>query len=144
MADPIAIIAQDFPKYVIPLIQTAKESISVIVFDWRWYPTISGSSVSLFNAAILAAAARGVDVRCLVNNDGVLKRLTDGGVKAKRLHSKKLLHTKLLIVDGIQIVLGSHNYTQNAFSNNHEASVLVEMSSAENSFVSYFSALYGV
>lgn len=144
MSDPVAIIAQDFPKYVIPLIEQAKESIRVIVFDWRWYPTIKGSTVSQFNSAILDAGRRGLNVRCLVNNDDVMRRLTSNGVLAKRLHSKKLLHTKMLLVDDIMLVLGSHNYTQNAFSFNEEASILVEMPSRENDFVKYFEALYGV
>lgn len=142
--EPQAIIAQRFPQIVIPMIEAARASIRVIVFDWRWYPSSEGSAVSKFNAAIAAAAKRGVDVRCLVNNDGVAARLASAGCKARRLHSKRMLHTKMLLIDDVKLVIGSHNYTQHGFALNEEASVAVEMSTGDNDFVKYFEALWGV
>lgn len=142
--EPVAIIAQRYPQIVTPVIEQARHSIRVIVFDWRFYPTVEGSSVSKFNAAILAAAKRGVEVRALVNNDGVIARLASAGCKARRLHSKRMLHTKLLIVDDRLVVIGSHNYTQHGFALNEEASVMVEMPEPQNDFVRYFEALWGV
>jgi len=142
--EPVAIIANEFPKVVIPLIESAVHSINIIVFDWRWYPTINGSLVTKFNQAICQAAKDGVEVRCLVNNEGVKSRLLAAGCEAKLLHSKKLLHTKILIVDDVKVVIGSHNYTQSAFGANEEASVLVTMPNSDNSFKKYFNALWGV
>ena len=138
-----AIIAQRFPKIVIPVIEAARHRIVIIVYDWRWYPTVGGSTVSQFNAAIVKAAKRGVAVRALVNNDGVVDRLRSHGIDAKRLISKRMLHTKMLLIDDIFLVIGSHNYTQHGFSLNEEASVLVEMPSADNDFVRYFEGLWG-
>ena len=142
--EPVAIIAQQYPKVVIPLLEQAEESIRVVVFDWRWYPTISGSPVSQFNASIVSAKKRGVDVKVLVNNDDVINRLAIHGIPARRLHSKKMLHTKMIIIDGCKVVIGSHNFTQHAFSLNEEASVFVTMPQDDNSFVKYFDALYGL
>lgn len=144
MMAPQAIIAQRFPKIVIPLIEAARYSIKVIIFDWRFYPSVQGSSVSKFNAAIFSAASRGVDVRALVNNDAIAERLKNSGCKARRLHSKRMLHTKMLLIDDKLVVIGSHNYTQHGFALNEEASVLVEMPSTDNDFVKYFAALWGV
>lgn len=141
---PQAIIAQRYPQVVIPLINSALHSIRVIVFDWRFYPTVQGSSVSKFNAAIFSAALRGVSVRALVNNDAIAERLKSAGCEARRLHSKRMLHTKMLLVDDTKLVIGSHNYTQHGFSLNEEASVLVEMPDVDNDFVKYFEALWGV
>src|SRR5574337_75524 len=104
MMQPVSIIAQQFPQVVIPLVESAEESIDIIVFDWRRYPTITGSSVSKFNNAICAAAKRGVAVRCLVNNDGIKNWLEAEGCEARRLHSQKLLHTKMLLVDNVKLV----------------------------------------
>src|SRR5579872_5006616 len=132
MSDPISIIANQFPKVVIPLVESALESINIIVYDWRWYPTVNGSDVSKFNQAICEASKRGVKVQCLVNNQGVADRLRLAGCEAKLLHSKKLLHTKILIVDNVKVVIGSHNYTASAFGANEEASVLVTMPEENN------------
>lgn len=141
---PVAIIAQDFPRVVIPILEEAKESIRIIVFDWRWYPSVHGSSVSKFNQAICNAKKRGVSVKCLVNSQGVKERLLAEGIEAKIIHSRKLLHTKMMIVDDRKVVIGSHNYTQSAFTANEEASVLVEMESPDSNFVKYFTALWGL
>lgn len=144
METPQAIIAADFPKKVIPLIAAAKQSLRIIVYDWRWYPSVNGSSCAGFNAAIVSAAKRGVAVRALVNNDGVIAILKAKGIKGQRVHSERTLHTKLMIIDDTKIIIGSHNYSENAFSLNHEASILVELPAAENDFVSYFENLWGV
>ncbi len=53
------IIGKEFPQKVIPLIEQAKTSIDIVVFDWRWYPQDPGASVQLFNQAIVRAVRRG-------------------------------------------------------------------------------------
>lgn len=140
--EPLPIISKDFPKVVIPLIDSAIDTIDVIVFDWRFYPNDIASPVSLFNQAIARACSRGVKVRCLVQNDGVVDKLKTLGCKAKKLNSKKILHTKLLIVDKCRIIIGSHNYTQHAFTSNEEASIFVVMKDRDNGLVQYFDNLF--
>ncbi|MES2382886.1 MAG: phospholipase D-like domain-containing protein [Bacteroidota bacterium] len=142
--EPLPIISNQFPKVVIPLIDSALHSIDIIVFDWRFYKHDPANAVSLFNSAIARACARGVNVRCLVQNDGVVDSLKTLGCYARRLHSKNILHTKLLIVDNKRIIIGSHNYTQRAFSSNHEASIFVTMADLNNGFVQYFNNLFGL
>lgn len=140
--EPLPIISKDFPKIVIPLIDMAKHSLDIIVFDWRFYKNDPSNPVSLFNAAISRAAKRGVDVRCLIQSDSVVDSLRTIGCNARKLNSKKILHTKLIIIDKKRIILGSHNYTQHAFSSNHEASLCVDLSDEENAFVQYFNNLF--
>ena len=138
------IVGKEFPSRVGTLIESAKDSIDIIAYDWRWYPNDVGSPVSLFASAIFRAVKRGVRVRVLINNDMVCARLQAQGVDAKRSRSKKLLHTKMLIFDNSTVVTGSHNLTQNAFALNEEASVCFSLPAQANSFVGYFQALWGV
>lgn len=142
--EPLPIISKDFPKVVIPLIEKALFSIDIIVFDWRFYKNDVGSPVSLFNQAIARACQRGVIVKCLVQNDGVVENLRALGCKAKKLESKKILHTKLLIIDKKNVIIGSHNYTQHAFCSNEEASIYVKLESENNALVEYFNNLYSI
>lgn len=142
--EPLPIISKEFPQVAIRLIESAKESIDIVVFDWRFYKNDPANPVSLFNQAIARAARRGVYVRCLVQNDGVVDNLKILGCDARRITSKKILHTKLLVVDKLNIIIGSHNYTQHAFSSNHEASVLISMSARDNALVQYFNNLFGL
>lgn len=142
--EPLAIISKDFPKVVIPLIDSAKHNIDIIVYDWRFYKNDPASPVSLFNQAIARACRRGVRVRCLVQNDGVVDRLKELGCDARRLNTKKILHTKLIILDRLGIIIGSHNYTQHAFSSNHEASIFIKMADEKNGLTEYFNNLFGI
>lgn len=140
--EPLPIISKDFPSVVIPLIDSAKHAIDIIVFDWRFYKNDVASPVSLFNQAIARACRRGVIVKCLVQNDGVVDRLKELGCYARKLNSKRILHTKLLIIDKNRIIIGSHNYTKHAFESNEEASIFVKLENENNAFVEYFNNLF--
>lgn len=142
--DPLTIISKDFPKMVIPLIDSAKKSIDIVVFDWRFYKNDPANPVSQFNIAISRAVTRGLNVRCLVQNDGVVSCLKNIGCYAKKIESNRILHTKLIILDKKRVIIGSHNYTQHAFTSNHEASVCVNFENENNGLVEYFNNLFGL
>jgi len=136
------IIGKQFPEKVIPLINAAKNSIDIIVFDWRWYPQDPGAQVQLFNQAIVRAVRRGVKVRVIANNDQILNILNEQGCQAKRLISTKLVHAKMMILDNEKVVIGSHNYTQSAFQMNYEISVILEKPENISDYFSFFNNLY--
>lgn len=137
-----AVIGAAFCGAVIPLIEAANFSIRIIIFDWRWYPSELGSPVMQFNQAILKAARNGVHVKAMVNNDEVLATLKRNGVDASRIHSKKLLHTKMMVIDDDILIIGSHNYTQSAFSMNMEVSAICKLTAPINEFTNYFDNLW--
>lgn len=142
--EPLPIISKDFPSVVIPLIDSAKYAIDIVVFDWRFYKNDPANVVSQFNTAIARAVRRGVSVRCLVQSANVVNDLKQIGCWAKKLESVRILHTKLLIIDKKRIIIGSHNYTQRAFTSNHEASICVDLKDENNSLVQYFNNLFGL
>jgi phosphatidylserine/phosphatidylglycerophosphate/cardiolipin synthase-like enzyme len=136
------IIGSKFAEKVVPLIEAAKDTIKIIVFDWRFYPEAQRGPVQDFNFAICAAAKRGVKIKALVNNDSLLQTLKQNGVEAKRIYSVKLVHTKMMLVDDEIAIIGSHNYTQSAFSANLEVSVILELDKNDNSLSNYFKNLW--
>ena len=136
------IIGKEFPKKVIPLIDNARKSIDIIVFDWRWYPQDPGASVQLFNQAIVRATRRGVKVRAIANNDEIVKVLNANGCEAKKLLTKKLVHSKLMIIDDEIVITGSHNYTESAFQMNLELSVILDNLEKITDFSNFFQNLF--
>jgi len=140
--EPVPIFAQDYVDKVVPFINNTQEEIRIIIFDWRIPVTGEMSRVSLFNDAIFAAVARGVTVRAIVSSEKVKAVLSKMGVHAKVWPTDRRLHTKLLILDRFHIVLGSHNYTESAFSSNHELSVFFIVSEFENAFIKYFENMW--
>jgi phosphatidylserine/phosphatidylglycerophosphate/cardiolipin synthase-like enzyme len=137
------IIGKEFPKKVIPLIESSKKSIKIIVFDWRWYFNDPANPVQLFNQSLIRARRRGVNILVLTNNDAIAKILQSEDIAAKQIVSKKTLHVKMMLIDDDIVVLGSHNYTQHAFTKNFEASVLFQDAEAFQNLNTFFQNLYG-
>jgi len=136
------LISREYPKRVIPLIKNAKKSIDIIVFDWGWYPDEIGEPIQIFNNAIFNANKHGVKVRAIVQKRLISAILRNLGIKAKTLHSNKLLHIKLMIIDGEIAILGSHNYTKNAFNVNHEVSIMIKDEKSILELEEYFNNLF--
>lgn len=136
------LISRDYPKKVIPLITGAKKSIDVIVFDWGWYPDEIGEPIQIFNNSIYNANKHGVKVRALVQKRLIKTILEKCGIEVKLLQSNKLLHIKLMIIDDEIAILGSHNYTKNAFNLNYEVSVIIYDFKSILELKNYFNNLY--
>lgn len=107
------------------LINSAEESI------WIENYLITSEEVS---AALAEASARGVDVRVILEkrvfggaNMEAYDMLSASGVEVRWApYSFKLVHSKLMIIDGRAAVVGSHNLSDSALSSNREISVLLE------------------
>lgn len=138
------ISGREYPQKVIPLIEQAVKSIKIIVFDWRWYPQMPGATVQIFNQAIIRAARRGVKITAITNNDQINNVLKDNKIRAKRIKTKKLMHCKLMIIDELTVITGSHNYTQSGFDHNIELSVIIKHSTPDEKVNNYFDRLYNV
>jgi len=120
------IVGKDFPAIAIEQIRKAQNSIKIIVYDWRWYPTQTGSPTQQFNNEIVMANKKGIEVKAITNIKDVVNTLKGAGIRAKQLETSRLVHVKLMIIDDKHIIIGSHNYTQNAFNLNYELSVLIK------------------
>ena len=131
-----------FPREVIPLINSAKSSLNLVVFDWRWYANDPGASCQLFNQSIIRAVRRGVQVRIIASSLDIVNIFNKLGAKAKKIQTKRLLHCKLLTIDDKIVVTGSHNYTKSAFQYNLELSVIISNHPEIASFVQFFNNLW--
>ena len=136
------IIGKEFPTKVIPLIEAAKHSIKIIVFDWRWYPNDPANPVQLFSQAIIRAQRRGVRIQIIANDDSILAILKQQGCETKRPITKTLIHAKIILIDGEILVIGSHNFTQNAFTMNQEISVIISEVESLERIIKYFDVFY--
>ena len=137
-----AIIGKQFPKILIPKINDAKTSIKIVVFDWRWYSNDPANPVQLFNQSIVRAVGRGVVVSAIVNSDSIVGILTAVRVNAKKINTKGLVHAKMIIIDDKIVVVGSHNYSTMAFTQNHEISSLFEDAEIAKEYLLFFNDLW--
>lgn len=138
----IPIIGKEFASKVIPLIKQSERSIDIIVYEWRWYPDQIGSEIQKFNNAIIVAKRRGKRIRVITNSRNVMDILSGNKVEVKKLCTHRSIHTKLMIIDDEIAILGSHNYTMNAFTINYEVSIATQDKEVVKRLKSYFKNLW--
>jgi len=136
------IFGNQFSQKVIPLLNDCKNSLKIMVFDWRFYKKDPFCSVQLFNQAIIRCYNRGVNVEVISNTTNTIKTLKEIGIKAKKASRKKLLHSKIIIIDEKSLVIGSHNYTKNAFCSNIELSTYINNCKNIDSIINFFNNIY--
>ena len=142
MPQTTLIIGKEFAEKVIPLIEQTKNSLNIIVYDWKWYPNQVGSAIQRFNNAIITTAKKGKRVRVIINRPYINQILSQLNIKTKKLYTEKTLHTKLMLIDNKIAILGSHNYTMNAFTINYEVSVIIRDEATVNRLNKYFQNLW--
>lgn len=139
-----AIIGKQFPQKVIPLIDLAVSSIKIVVFDWRWYRNDPANPVQLFSQAIIRAVRRGVKVSVIGNNLEVFKILGEQGVVCRKPKVQNLVHAKMIIFDDKDLVIGSHNFSQNAFTMNFEVSTYIPDCPDVVEYLRFFESLWQI
>jgi len=146
-------IATDYPKVIVPLLNSASHKIDVIMYEWKWYTHESAGGVEKFNLAFQAAARRGVKVRVLLNIESMGHAITKintrteqylrmAGCEVKFGQIGIATHAKLIMIDDRILVLGSHNISKGSFSRNQEASIVVEGGEAIRAYLDYFKLLW--
>ena len=119
------LICSNYYNFLLEAVEAARQTIVVLMFDWRRYPNDPSCGVQKINQALFAARRRGVKVRMLINSSAAAKYFVDLGLEVKEYRGRGLLHSKLVVIDNNLTILGSHNLTMNALSNNQETSVAI-------------------
>lgn len=143
------LIDREYFQGVRSLLREAKESIQVMMFEASYYKNHSDTPSNRLIEELLAAQKRGVQVEVVLDvqqdNERTTKRnmetgsiLNQGGVSVTLDENKTTTHTKLLIIDGAIVVLGSTNWTYSALTKNHEVSVIIYSQEAARQLQDYF------
>jgi len=113
----------DAEDRIIELIQAANHSIDVEMYSF--------TNLDLANA-LIDAKKRGVYVRVILDplqsetddSKGII--LDSNGVEVRKAPSNfKITHSKIMVVDGVVVLIGSHNWSLNAMFYNREMSVII-------------------
>ena len=136
------ITGSNYSKYVRNLFEQAQHSISVAVFDWRWYKYDPASPMQLLNQSLLHASRRGCNVRAFTSSRDIANLLISLGIKAKSHQHRSLFHPKLVIIDAKHVVIGSHNWSNSAMEKNVEASVHIQDEQLATQSLLYFEQIW--
>jgi phosphatidylserine/phosphatidylglycerophosphate/cardiolipin synthase-like enzyme len=131
------------------LIQEAKHSIQVMMFEMGYYDQHPNTPSNLLIKDLVDAKKRGVKVEVILEvregEDRTTKRnrhtgkvLSESGVEVIYDPLFKTTHAKFMVVDGRLTLLGSTNWTYYALTSNNEASVLVRSKEVAQATMGYF------
>jgi phosphatidylserine/phosphatidylglycerophosphate/cardiolipin synthase-like enzyme len=141
---PIYIFGNQFLKKVLPEIKDTKRTIDIIVFVWTFQLNDLNDPITILIKELQEALGRGVRVRILVNSESMGQVLNKCGFRVRVLYTSKLMHPKVMILDNNKAIVGSHNYSMSAFTQNLEVSVISTLDGENNELSTFFTHLWGV
>lgn len=114
-------------------IRSANQSIEIEMFVF--------SSQEAYEE-LIKAKNRGVEIRVILekrdsggSNERMVEKLKEEGIDARfATYEYKLTHAKIIIIDGKIVIVGSHNLTKPALTENREASIILRDSIIANAF----------
>ncbi len=134
LAPVIPVFSPEEGNEIIGFIDGAQETLDIEVYLFTSYDV---------RDAVIRAHERGVRVRVLLEaepmnnaNDEMYSRLAAEGISVK-FYSGTLMHSKFMIRDGKEVLVGSHNFSYSALNKNREASVIFS-GSAVQEFINVF------
>lgn len=116
-----------------------------VKIDANYKPTLVNKLVEI----LLAQIQKGVCVKIILNNNFYIpslmsitklayNRFREIGADVKLHHASKMLHSKLIIVDGRITFIGSQNLTNTGVGSNSEAGLILNSVEIANFFKEYF------
>ena len=119
------------------LIDLAEGSIDLSTFKLQYDHTHRGDFLRGLIDKLLLKIRAGVKVRCLMNwdekrrgvaktNGPVAELLKREGADVRFLEKNRCCHSKLLIIDGRRMILGSHNWSNRSVGSNFEISLEID------------------
>jgi phosphatidylserine/phosphatidylglycerophosphate/cardiolipin synthase-like enzyme len=148
--DVLLVTDAQYFKVAMKLIQEAKQSLQVMMFEMGYYDQHPDTPSNLLTQELINAKKRGVKVEVILEvregedrttkqNRHTGKILSDGGVEVVYDSLSRTTHAKLMVVDGKLSLLGSTNWTYYALTDNNEASVLIRSKEVARALMDYFS-----
>ncbi len=123
-------------------VDAARSDIRLCAYAWRWYDSSPEIGIQKLNVALLRAQLRGVQVRCLLDTEYQATYFATLGFTTRSVVNTRMLHTKAISIDNKTLVIGSHNLTKRANTDNYECSLAVQDCEAVLQFNDYFDRMW--
>ncbi|HUT84058.1 MAG TPA: phospholipase D-like domain-containing protein [Thermodesulfobacteriota bacterium] len=143
------IIDREYTKVVREAIRGAQKSVQMMMFEASYYKRYPDTPSNLLIRELIAARKRGVKVAVILEQGESTDRTTDRNLFTGKLLAREgvdvtydpptlTTHTKLLVIDGETVIMGSTNWTYSALTKNHEVSVLIRSPEMAKTLADYF------
>ena len=129
-------------------IANADDTVFVAMYSMIYDPDDSFDWANELIRELVDAKTRGVDVRVFIEyrtyfdtmtrNSEAYSYLSTNGVAVKLDNEDDTDHMKFIVVDGMVVFVGSHNWSESSLYYNHEASVRIVSEEIAELFEDYF------
>lgn len=136
------ILDNKYCSTVIEFIRDAQSEIRLCAYAWRWYIDEPEIPIQQLNIELYRARERGVKVRCLVDTAATAQMLRDIGFNVRYISTNRMLHTKAIGIDAKTLVIGSHNLTKRASTDNYELSLVTQEPQVILGYNDYFDRMW--
>lgn len=126
------LLDKDYYGNLSVILSRTNKSVYVIMYVIKYDPKDPMDPVNTLLNILINLSKRNVDVKIIVDDETynsypeTINYLLSHNISVKLDESSgRTTHTKLVIIDGKIVFLGSHNWTQSALQRNHEVSVLI-------------------
>jgi len=137
---------REYGPKVLALVKNAEKTIHIASMEMKLYEKYPASTMNEIVGELVAAHERGVEVKILLDEysktNNAFEFLKTAGVDVRWDDNKTTTHSKLVIVDGKIVLLGSSNFSYYALEKNHETNVLIEDAKTAQYFEGYFQSLW--
>ncbi|NAZ14106.1 MAG: phospholipase [Desulfurococcales archaeon] len=139
------LLDKDYYGNLSVILPRANKSVYVIMYVIKYDPKDPMDPVNTLLNILINLSKRNVDVKIIVDDETynsypeTINYLLSHNISVKLDESSgRTTHTKLVIIDGKIVFLGSHNWTQSALQRNHEVSVLIYDEDVAKILLRYF------
>jgi|GEM_PF-384318 len=139
------LLDKDYYGNLSVILSRANKSVYVIMYVIKYDPKDPMDPVNTLLNILINLSKRNVDVKIIVDDETynsypeTINYLLSHNISVKLDESSgRTTHTKLVIIDGKIVFLGSHNWTQSALQRNHEVSVLIYDEDVAKILLRYF------
>lgn len=125
---------------LLELVKDAKHEIDLEVYEF---------SYKLLADALIDARERNVRIRVILEpsvyqNNAMFRYLVNNGIDVNWASENfHVTHSKFMVVDGMVVLVGSMNWSENSMRSNREASVIIRSREISNDFERIFESDFG-
>lgn len=131
------LVDEQFLPAALDLILKAQKSIWIATFKAELTSKPRGRKLVKFFYTLQSKARKGIDIRFIINktvsrghiplsNTYAINWLRNNGIKVHYLQDERVCHAKVLIVDSLTAISGSHNLSVKSCHNNFEVSYIIQ------------------
>lgn len=136
------VVNQEYDPVLVDMLDRATESIYVVHFECH-----NDTTIDVYVDRLIAAADRGVKVQVLLEGDvdfnaARVDELEQYGVAAKLDSEERYTHAKLVVVDGVEVLFGSTNFSYMSVKYNNETNLHIVSEEVGSYYQDYANALW--